>query len=63
MDRYITIKQFCESNNVSRSTAYREHQAGRLPMRKVGRATRIAESDVLAWQQSLIVAGRFQSDQ
>lgn len=60
MDRFITIKQFCEHFNVSRSTAYRENQAGRLPMRKIGRATRIAESDAEAWQQSLIVAGRLQ---
>lgn len=63
MDRFITIKQFCESNNISRSTAYREFKAGRLPMCKIGRATRIAERDAVAWQESLIVAGRLLSCQ
>lgn len=63
MDRFITIKQFCDRYNVSRSTFYRELKAGRLPARKIRRATRIAESDAAAWQELLIVAGRLQPGQ
>ncbi|QJB69875.1 helix-turn-helix transcriptional regulator [Parasphingorhabdus halotolerans] len=49
MDRLITIKDFCGRYGIGRSTVYRENQAGRLPFRKIGRATRIAESDALKW--------------
>lgn len=49
MDKLITIKEFCERYGVGRSTAYRENLAGRLPFRKIGRATRIAESDAQNW--------------
>lgn len=59
MDRFITIKQFCERYNLSRSTVYREINAGRLPVTKIGRATRILESAAIGWQEALIAAGRF----
>jgi excisionase family DNA binding protein len=49
MDRLLTIKKFCELYGVGRSTVYRENAAGRLPFRKIGRATRIAESDAKKW--------------
>ncbi len=55
MDKLITIKQFSERFGVGRSTVYREHVAGRLPFRKIGRATRILESDATAWLGSLLV--------
>ena len=60
MERFITIKQFCEINNCSRSTAYREVKAGRLPLRKMGRASRIAVSDATEWQKQLEASGRAQ---
>lgn len=60
MERFITIKQFCEFNNCSRSTAYREINSGRLPLRKMGRASRIAVSDATAWQDQLAASGRVQ---
>lgn len=60
MDRFITIRQFCERNNISRSTVYREIKAGRLAVAKIGRATRIKESTAAAWQQALVVSGRLQ---
>jgi excisionase family DNA binding protein len=63
MDKFITIKQFCERFNVSRSTIYRENKAGRLPFAKIRSSTRIRESVALAWQQSLDVSGRLQPDQ
>lgn len=53
MEKLITIKQFSERFGIGRSTVYREHDAGRLPFRKIGRATRIAESDVTAWLENL----------
>jgi len=49
MDKLITITEFCERYGVGRSTVYRENEAGRLPFRKIGRATRIAESDAQKW--------------
>lgn len=55
MDKLITINEFCERYGVGRSTIYRENKAGRLPFRKVGRATRIAESDAQAWYAMLPV--------
>ena len=45
MEKLLTIREFCERNGVGRSTVYRENAAGRLPFRKIGRATRIAQSD------------------
>lgn len=56
MDKLITIKQFTERFGVGRSTVYRENAAGRLPFRKIGRATRILEGDATAWLGSLQVS-------
>ena len=53
MDKLLTINQFAVANNVGRSTVYRENKAGRLPFHKIGRATRIKESDAIAWQEAL----------
>ncbi|WP_370462906.1 helix-turn-helix transcriptional regulator [Parasphingopyxis sp. CP4] len=53
MNRFITINEFCERFGVGRSTAYRENKAGRLPFRKIGRSTRIAECDVQQWINNL----------
>ena len=56
MNKLITIKQFTDRFGVGRSTVYRENGAGRLPFRKIGRATRILESDATAWLESLQVS-------
>jgi len=53
MDRLITIEEFTRRFGVGRSTVYREHNSGRLPFRKIGRATRIAESDARTWLEGL----------
>nr|WP_087573338.1 helix-turn-helix domain-containing protein [Sphingomonas sp. CDS-1] len=58
MEKLLTIREFCERNGVGRSTVYRENAAGRLPFRKIGRATRIAQSDAQKWQEDLFVSGR-----
>ncbi len=57
MEKLITITEFCERFGVGRSTAYRENQAGRLPFRKIGRATRIAEGDAQKWFDMLPARG------
>ena len=57
MEKLFTIKQVCNQIGVGRSTVYRENEAGRLPFRKIGRATRIAESDVRKWLDNLPVRG------
>jgi excisionase family DNA binding protein len=61
VDKLLTIKEFCERNGIGRSTAYRENAAGRLPFRKIGRSTRIAQSDAQKWQEELLVSGRASS--
>lgn len=58
MDRFLTINQFAKIHHVSRSTVYREHHAGRLAFVKIGTATRIRESDAIAWREALSVSGR-----
>jgi len=58
MDKLMTIREFAARNDIGRSTVYRENKAGRLPFVKVGRSTRIRETDAVAWQQSLIVHER-----
>ena len=58
MEKLLTIKEFCERNGVGRSTVYRENASGRLPFRKIGRATRIAQCDAEKWQEELVVSGR-----
>lgn len=58
MEKLLTIREFCERNGVGRSTVYRENAAGRLPFRKIGRSTRIAQSDAQKWQEELLVSGR-----
>ena len=53
MDRLLTNKDFMDRYGVGRSTVYRENAAQRLPFRKVGRSTRIAQSDATAWFEKL----------
>jgi excisionase family DNA binding protein len=53
MKELISISDFCERFGVSRTTFYRQHNAGKLPIRKIGRATRIRLTDAHAWVESL----------
>ena len=45
--------RFCDYYNVSRSTAYRLHERGELPLVYIGRAVRIRREDAEAWYASL----------
>ena len=58
----ITIKDFCTRYATSHSTAYREIEAGRLAIRKIGRATRIAVVDAEKWAAALPVKGGEMAD-
>jgi excisionase family DNA binding protein len=54
MPTFLTIDDFCRAYRVSRSTAYRQFNAGQIPIVKVGRATRIRTSDAERWAANLI---------
>ena len=52
-DRLITVGEFKARFSLSHSKFYREVAAFRIPIRKVGRSTRISEADAQAWFDSL----------
>lgn len=52
-DRLISVGEFKARFSLSHSKFYRECAAGRIPIRKVGRSTRISEADAQAWFDSL----------
>ncbi|WP_216635567.1 helix-turn-helix domain-containing protein [Croceicoccus bisphenolivorans] len=49
----MPMAEFCSRYRIGRTTAYREVAAGRLRIRKLGTATRIARADAEAWAESL----------
>ncbi|MBB3765044.1 helix-turn-helix domain-containing protein [Sphingomicrobium lutaoense] len=53
----MTMSEFLARYSIGRTTAYREVAAGRLKIRKLGSATRIAREDADAWMASLPVRG------
>jgi hypothetical protein len=53
MDGATSLDEFCAVNAVSRATAYREIDAGRLEARKVGRKTIVTKEAARDWLQSL----------
>lgn len=53
----MTMGEFLARYSIGRTTAYREVTAGRLKIRKLGSATRIAREDADAWMASLPVRG------
>lgn len=53
----MTLKEFQCEYKVSHGQTYREIAAGRLKVRKLGRATRVARVDADAWADSLPVKG------
>ena len=55
VDRLITVSEFKSRFSISNTQFYREVRSGRIPIRKMGRSTRIAESDAQAWFDSLPV--------
>jgi excisionase family DNA binding protein len=55
-DRLITVSEFKARYSISHSKFYREVRSGCIPIRKMGRSTRVAESDAQAWFESLPVS-------
>jgi len=51
--RAFSIKTFCERNEVGRTTAYAEINAGRLRASKVGRRTLITDENEAEWLKNL----------
>lgn len=49
----MRLKDFRETFSCSNSQLYREVKAGRLRIRKLGTASRIARADAEAWAKSL----------
>jgi hypothetical protein len=55
----ITVADFLRRYSIGRTTFYREVAAGRITVRKLGFASRIARADAERWASSLPVrAGR-----
>jgi predicted site-specific integrase-resolvase len=50
---FITIAEFCAAYGVSRTTAYRQFNAGLIPIVKIGRASRIRVVDAANWAANL----------
>ncbi|MBW0143782.1 helix-turn-helix domain-containing protein [Sphingomicrobium clamense] len=51
------MNDFLARYSVGRTTAYREIAAGRLRIRKLGSATRVARKDAEAWAANLPARG------
>jgi len=55
MTELLTVAEFKQRYRIGHSTFYREVAAGRIPLRKLGRASRIAVADAESWLASLPV--------
>lgn len=53
MAALMTIMEFADEYNISRSTIYRLRDSGDVPHVKIGRATRIRREDVERWYNGL----------
>ena len=53
MTELLTVAQFKNRYSISHSAFYREVAAKRIPIRKIGRSTRIAVADAEAWAANL----------
>jgi predicted site-specific integrase-resolvase len=49
----MTVTAFCDAYSISRTTAYRQFNAGLIPIVKVGRPTRIRAADAERWAANL----------
>ncbi len=55
--RFITLSQFCQRFQVSRSTIYRLAHQGAFSIVKFGRSSRISIEEAEAWAASLPTMG------
>jgi predicted site-specific integrase-resolvase len=49
----ITVAAFCNAYSISRSSLYRQFNAGLIPIVKCGRSTRIRTADAERWAANL----------
>ena len=49
MPELMTVADFLSRYSISRSEFYRQSNAGRIPLTKLGNATRVARKDAEAW--------------
>ncbi|PEQ10656.1 hypothetical protein B2G71_20930 [Novosphingobium sp. PC22D] len=57
MTELLTVAEFKDRYKISHSAFYREVAANRIPIRKIGRATRVSLADAEAWAASLPTHG------
>lgn len=53
----MTVAEFLRRYSIGRTTFYREVAAGRITLRKLGFASRIARADAERWASSLPIHG------
>jgi excisionase family DNA binding protein len=49
----FTMKEFCIAHNISRSTAYKEVNEGRLKLTRLGRKVLVAAQDARDWVEAI----------
>lgn len=57
MSILMKVPAFQDRYAVSNTTFYREVQAGRLRLTKIGRSSRVSQTDAEAWLASLSTVG------
>ena len=57
MTQLLTVAEFKDRYKISHSAFYREVAANRIPIKKIGRATRVALADAETWAASLPTQG------
>ena len=55
MDEMLTVAEFLTRYKCSRTEFYRQVNAGRIPLTKLGNASRVTRKDADAWVASLPV--------
>lgn len=55
MQEFITVTDFLSRYSISRTEFYRQVNAGRIPLVKLGTASRVTRKDAEAWAASLPV--------
>ncbi|GGD93562.1 hypothetical protein GCM10011390_10390 [Aureimonas endophytica] len=49
----MSVDEFCAWASISRAKFYRERNAGRIKLRKIGRKSVVVMSDAVAWLNAL----------
>lgn len=57
MDGFYTVPDFLKAYAISRTEFYRQVQAQKIRLTKLGRSSRIAKADAAAWAASLPTVG------